>query len=221
MIPALRMPSMSIFLPLAANFIVAFTETPIRTSIYRPWCFQFSVSHSCHCGWNLKKNFFPNDIKVPCIDEIIPKVLNCVFDIASTVLHHIFTLVFFYRYLLLFQITKGPQKSPWNYRPISLHVCTKNILEQVIEKHLRKFWEGNKILFNFQFGFRKGYDTSHSLLETVNSICSFLDRNEIILVSLWTFKKHLILLIIELCPVHTSYVQYSLEMPLCYVQLLF
>ena len=41
------------------------------------------------------------------------------------------------------------------------------------------FAECFNILYHNQFGFRKGYSTSHALVHLVNSISSAIDRNEI------------------------------------------
>lgn len=76
---------------------------------------------------------------------------------------------------------KGDRHFPENYRLISLLPCVNKILERVFEKHLRKFWNDNEILFDLQFGFRNGRDTSHALLKTINSIRSFLDKGENVL----------------------------------------
>ena len=43
----------------------------------------------------------------------------------------------------------------YNYRPMSLLSCFNKIFEKLLCKRLVKFLEVNKILFEYQYGFRK------------------------------------------------------------------
>lgn len=148
------------------------------------------------------------DSKVPGINGIPPKVLKCVsYVVAPVCLFYTTSSILCFlqvptpshlKLLLSFPSTKKCDKNlPENYRPISLLPCINKIPQRVIGKRLYRFWDDNKILFDYRFGFRKGHDTSHALL---NSIRSFLDRNENVLsLYLDLKKKHSIPLIIEFC----------------------
>ena len=60
-----------------------------------------------------------------------------------------------------------------NYRPISILNSFSNFLKKVIYNHLIDFIDKNNILYKFQFGFRKGYSTSHiSLVQKINKVLS-------------------------------------------------
>ena len=66
--------------------------------------------------------------------------------------------------------------SPGNYRPISLLSCLNKIFEKLLYKRLVKFLEVNKILFNFQFGFRRLHSPTLALIEFPDNIRNILDE---------------------------------------------
>ena len=49
-----------------------------------------------------------------------------------------------------------------NYRPISVLSYFSKIYERVIYNHIINYIDDNKILYDKQFGFRKGHSTSHA-----------------------------------------------------------
>ena len=71
---------------------------------------------------------------------------------------------------------KGEKYSPGNYRPISLLSCLNKIFEKILCKRLVKFLELNKILFDFQFGFRRLHSTTLALIEFTDNIRNILDE---------------------------------------------
>ena len=73
---------------------------------------------------------------------------------------------------------KGDKYQPNNYRPISLLSCFNKIFEKLLCKRLVKFLEVNKILFEYQYGFRKLYSTSQALIEFTDIIIKFLDEGQ-------------------------------------------
>ena len=52
---------------------------------------------------------------------------------------------------------------PFNYRPISTFPAVTQIFEKRICKQLVNYLEKHEILYEFQFGFRKGHSTSQAL----------------------------------------------------------
>lgn len=82
-----------------------------------------------------------------------------------------------------------PNKQPDDYnsyRPISLASCIGKLFEQMIKLRLDYFVEKNKLLPDFQFGFRKGKSSTDSfvlftadikkcLLSHSSAVCAFLD----------------------------------------------
>ena len=66
-----------------------------------------------------------------------------------------------------------------NYRPISLSSNVEKILEKLIYKRLYTFLNSNNIIYNFQFGFRQQYSTSHALINMTNNRRKALDSGNI------------------------------------------
>ena len=73
---------------------------------------------------------------------------------------------------------KGDKNQPNNYRPISLLSCFNKIFEKLLCKRLVKFLEVNRILFEYQYGFRKLYSTTLALIEFTDNIIKFLDEGQ-------------------------------------------
>ena len=65
-----------------------------------------------------------------------------------------------------------------NYRPISLLCTFSKIFEKIVAKRLLSYIEKNKILNNFQFGFRKKHSTCHPMLHLLNKISKTLNDKE-------------------------------------------
>ena len=54
-----------------------------------------------------------------------------------------------------------------NYRPIAVISPFSKVMERLVYDQLVSYLEREFLLFNFQFGFRKGYSTEYATLETV------------------------------------------------------
>ena len=76
---------------------------------------------------------------------------------------------------------KGERHSADNYRPISLLSCINKLFEKLVCKQLLAYCEANNIFYDFQFGFRKRYSTSHALIETVDSIRRLVDEGNYVM----------------------------------------
>ena len=51
------------------------------------------------------------------------------------------------------------------------------VLEKLVCDQLISILEKHNILFEYQFGFRKGHSTEHAILETIDSLKTALDQN--------------------------------------------
>jgi len=119
----------------------------------------------------------PNN-KAPGGDGINSKVLKVIGSSIATPLAHIFDLSFtsgevpeLLKVAIVIPIyKKGERNQPGNYRPISLLGVFDKIMEKLMYKQLSDFLENNKILYEYQFGFRKNYSTSQHVMEVVDSI---------------------------------------------------
>jgi len=74
-------------------------------------------------------------------------------------------------------LKNGSACEPGNYRPIAVLSSFSKVLEKLIYDQLISFLEKQNILFEYQFGFRKGHSTEHAILETIDSLKTALDQN--------------------------------------------
>ena len=63
-----------------------------------------------------------------------------------------------------------------NYRPISILSPFGKVLERLIYNQLYAFLEKHSTLFQYQFGFRKGYSTEQAILEITDALRKALDK---------------------------------------------
>ena len=71
-----------------------------------------------------------------------------------------------------------------NYRPISVLPYFSKIYERVIYNHLMQYINSNDILYDKQFGFRKGHSTSHAIITLVEKVSKALNTGKIVVVYL-------------------------------------
>ena len=71
----------------------------------------------------------------------------------------------------------GEEMHPFNYRPISTLSALTQIFEKLICKQLVNYLEKHEILYEFQFGFRKGHSTSQAIAEIADNLCNAIDDN--------------------------------------------
>ena len=67
---------------------------------------------------------------------------------------------------------------PCNYRPISLLSIFSKIMEKLMHKRLYAYLQSYKLLYDYQFGFRKHHGTSLALIEVIDTIYNHLDNKE-------------------------------------------
>ena len=71
----------------------------------------------------------------------------------------------------------GSACEPGNYRPIAVISSFSKVFEKLVYDQLISFLEKHNILFEYQFGFRKGHSTEHAILETIDNLKTALDQN--------------------------------------------
>ena len=62
----------------------------------------------------------------------------------------------------------GSVCEPGNYRPIAVISSFSKVLEKLVYDKLASFLKKQSILFEFQFGFRKGHSTEHAILGSID-----------------------------------------------------
>ena len=131
---------------------------------------------------------FPNN-KAPGSDNISIKIIKEISDCIVPVLTYLFNLSFSTGIVPdLLKVAKvvpiykkGEKHLPGNYRPISLLSIFDKILEKLMYRRLSNFLQKNKILYEYQFGFRKNYSTSQAVMEVLDNIYQHCDNREVIM----------------------------------------
>lgn len=65
---------------------------------------------------------------------------------------------------------------PNNYRPISLLSNFNRIFEKLMYTRMTSFIEGNELIYEAQYGFRKSHSTKHAILDIINAIQTNMDK---------------------------------------------
>ena len=76
-----------------------------------------------------------------------------------------------------------------NYRPISLLPLFSKILERIMYNRLIKFINKHKLLYKYQFGFRKDHSTYMALIILIDKITTALDKGDFTITVLIDFRK--------------------------------
>ena len=63
-----------------------------------------------------------------------------------------------------------------NFRPISLLSSLSKLFEKIVSRQLIRFLNVNEILYEHQYGFRSGHNTSHPVLHMTNKIYNALNQ---------------------------------------------
>ena len=71
----------------------------------------------------------------------------------------------------------GEITDPFNFRPISTLTTFTQVLEKLFYKQIINYIERQNIIYQCQFGFRKGYSTSMAISEITNSLRKAIDNN--------------------------------------------
>ena len=125
--------------------------------------------------------------KSPGFDEISAKFLQLCAPYISEPLANIFNASIskgIYPDLLkIARVTpiykKGVKSDPSNYRPISVLSIVNKLFEKILHDRLYKYLTKFNILYEYQYGFRKGHSTTQALVEITDRIKSAIDRNEL------------------------------------------
>ena len=74
----------------------------------------------------------------------------------------------------------GDKQSIENYRPISVLSFFSKILEKNVANYVLNFLDRHAILYDHQFGFRRGHSTSHAIISLVEKVSRSLDTGKIV-----------------------------------------
>ena len=76
-----------------------------------------------------------------------------------------------------------------NYRPVSLLNILSKVFEKVMYKRLLDFLNKHKIIFKYQFGFRKGYSTYMAMMILMDKLIKSLENGEFVIGIFLDFSK--------------------------------
>ena len=68
-----------------------------------------------------------------------------------------------------------------NYRPVSILSIFSKLFEKLVYDKLICFIDKHNILYNKQFGFRKGYSTTHALIDFTDKLAKAFEKKESVL----------------------------------------
>ena len=74
----------------------------------------------------------------------------------------------------------GDEQLITNYRPISVLNFFSKIFEKVVANYIVDFLESNNILYEHQYGFRKGHFTNHAVITLIERVAKTLDTGKIV-----------------------------------------
>ena len=64
-----------------------------------------------------------------------------------------------------------------NYRPILILPTISKIFEKLLHKRIYNFLEDNNIIYDYQFGFRQGHSTIHTVQTAISSVITSLNSS--------------------------------------------
>jgi len=76
-----------------------------------------------------------------------------------------------------------------NYRPVSILPLFSKILERLMYNRLMSFIDKHKLLYKYQFGFRKNHSANMALILLVDKIASAIEKGEVVLGIFLDFQK--------------------------------
>lgn len=74
-------------------------------------------------------------------------------------------------------LKNGDKEITSNYRPISVLPILSKIMEKIINSRLQEFLDDNKLLCNYQYGFRKNSDAETAVTDIISEIQLQIDKN--------------------------------------------
>ena len=132
-------------------------------------------------SFDSKKSTGPNSFPI----KILKDFSNILAKPLASIINLSFSQGIFPSSLKLAKVTpiyknKGDTTSCNNYRPISLLSIFSKLFEKCIYKRLYSYLEKNNLIYEKQFGFRKGYSTNHALISLIETIKSYLDKDNLV-----------------------------------------
>ena len=124
-----------------------------------------------------KRSTGPDNISTKLLKEILPTIILPLCHIFNLSLQTGFIPVRFKTAKVIPIYKSGDKHLFTNYRPISLLSSFSKIIEKIVAQQIYAFLYSKGILYNHQYGFRRGHSTSHVLIQFLNKIHEALNKN--------------------------------------------
>ena len=174
--------------------------SPKKTALqYLPWGTdsKFCVTSQHQSKWSEKATSGQKPHKASGPDYILPRFLKEMGSSIAPALTFIYQASYeqgqipdnWKRAFMTPLFEKGGKSKASNYRPVSLTLCCCKVMEHIVHSRLMKFLANNKILSDYQHGFRKKRFCDTQLITTVHELAIVLDRRQQVDAILLDFSK--------------------------------
>ena len=164
-------------IPFTTKHFSSFLKDPVPNTIFLSPTDDVEILHCISC-LDLKKSSGPSSIS----GQILSIAKAELSGPLSKIINLCFTSGIFPSNLKNAKVIpihkKDSKLELTNYRPISLLSNIDKIFEKLIYRRVYGFLEANKVLYTQQFGFRKKYSTSQTLLNISQKILDALDNRK-------------------------------------------
>ena len=123
-----------------------------------------------------KSSVGKDNISMKLLKEIMPMIIEPIIHLFNLSLKTGY-IPDDYKCAKIIPIYKSGEKDRFdNYRPISILPALSKLLEKTVAFQMIRYLEGNKMLYQHQYGFRKSRDTQQPLLQLINKIYDGLNK---------------------------------------------
>ena len=155
----------------------SFLKNPVHNSLF---FFQTDTTEVSQMLSSLDTNKSSGPYSIP--SQILPLITDHISAPLAKIFNLSFSCGIFPNNLKIAKVIPVHKKeSPLeltNYRPISILSNIEKVFEKLIYCRVYEFLKSNKVLYKEQFGFRKGYSTSQTLLNITQKIMDALDKGQ-------------------------------------------
>ena len=145
--------------------------------------FYISLTNENECGKIIES--FSNS-SCEAFDKISPKLFKLgaisMAKILPKLINNCFSQGYFPSCLKIAKVTpifkEGDNEEMGNWRPISIISCIAKVIEKLVKKRLLSFLNKNKILSDYQFGYRTQHSTTHAILNNSDNILNNLQNKK-------------------------------------------
>jgi len=120
-----------------------------------------------------------------CLPEIVP-VLCHIFD--CSLMHGVFPDMWKKAQVIPIPKLSVPVE-PKDYRPVSILCVLAKVFEKIVHKQVSDYVAEHKLISNNQSGFRKGHNTTTTLIKVTDEIRKAIDDRKLTLLLLFDFSK--------------------------------